>query len=82
MRVGIAEHYSVHAAAGLIVIEAAVRVGIAEHYSVHAAAGLINVAAVIIIVALCMLTGPFGGLRLQRLVAAELAADGPAGSAS
>ena len=65
-----------------LLIEAAVRVGIAEHYSVHAAAGLINVAAVIIIVALCMLTGPFGGLRLQRLLAAELAADGPAGSAS
>ncbi len=58
------------------------RVGIAEHYSVHAAAGLIDVAAVIISVARCMRTGPYGGLRLQRLLAAELAADGPAGSAS
>jgi uncharacterized membrane protein len=55
---------------------------IAERYSVHAAAGLINVAAVIIIVVLCMLTGPFGGLRLQRLLAAEPAADEPGRSAS
>jgi hypothetical protein len=65
-----------------LLIEAAVRVDIAERYSVHAAAGLVNVAAVIIIVALCILTGPFGGLRLQRLLAAELAADGPARPAS
>lgn len=65
-----------------LLIEATVRVGIVERYSVHAAAGLVNVAAVIIIVALCMLTGPFGGLRLHRLLAAELAADGPARPAS
>jgi hypothetical protein len=65
-----------------LLIEAAVRVYIAERYSVHAAAGLINVAAVIIIVVLCMLTGPFGGLRLQRLLAAEPAADEPGRSVS
>jgi hypothetical protein len=57
-----------------LLVEAGVRVGIVAHYSVHTAAGLVNVAAVVIIVALCLLTGPFGGLRLQRLLAADMAA--------
>jgi len=65
-----------------LLVEAAVRVGIVAHCSVHAAAGLVNVAAVVIIVILCVLTGPLGGVRLQRLLAAELAADRLAGLAS
>ena len=65
-----------------LLVEAAVRVGIAERYSVHAAVGLINIAAVTIIVALCLLTGPLGGRRLQRILATELAAGEPERSAS
>jgi hypothetical protein len=57
-----------------LLAEAAVRAGIVAHYSAHAAAGLVNVAAVIIIVILCLLTGPIGGVRLQRLLAVELSA--------
>ncbi len=55
-----------------LLADAAVRVGIVEHYSVHTAAGLVTVATVVIIVVLCLLSGPLGGLRLQRLLAAEL----------
>ena len=55
-----------------LLVEAAVRIGIVEHYSVHTAAGLVHVAAVGIVMALCVLTGPLG-LRLQRLLAAEVA---------
>jgi hypothetical protein len=40
---------------------------------VHTAAGLVTVATVVVIVVLCLLSGPLGGLRLQRLLAAELA---------
>jgi hypothetical protein len=57
-----------------LLVEAAVRIGIVEHYSVHTAAGLVNVAAVAIVVALCLLSGPLGGLRLQRLLTAAVAA--------
>lgn len=63
-----------------LLADAAVRVGIVEHYSVHTAAGLVTVATVVVIVVLCLLSGPLGGLRLQRLLAAELAtghAEGP-----
>ncbi len=65
-----------------LLAEAAVRVTIVVYFSVHTAAGLVNVAAVVIIVILCLLTGPLGGRRLQRLLAAELAAGQPAGAAS
>jgi hypothetical protein len=58
--------------AGLLT-DAAVRVGIVERYPVHTAAGLVTVAAAVIIVVLCLLSGPLGGLRLQRLLASELA---------
>jgi tetratricopeptide (TPR) repeat protein len=47
----------------------------APRYPVHTAAGLVTAAAVVIIVALCLLSGPLGGLRLQRLLASELATD-------
>jgi hypothetical protein len=50
-------------------VEAAVRIGIVEHYPVHTAAALVNVAAAAIITGLCLMTGPLGGLRLQRLLA-------------
>lgn len=56
-----------------LLFEAAVRIRIVVHYPVHTAAGLVNVAALVIIVALCVATGPLGGVRLQRLLAAELA---------
>ena len=56
-----------------LLVEAAVRVGIVERYPVHTAAGLVNVAAVAIVTVLCLLTGPLGGLRLRRLLAAEVA---------
>jgi hypothetical protein len=65
-----------------LLVEAAVRVGIVEHYSVHAAAGLVSAAAVVIIVALCLLSGPFGGVRLHRLLATELATDQAGGPQS
>jgi hypothetical protein len=52
-----------------LMVEAAVRVGIVAHYPVHTAAALVNLAAVAIITALCVMTGPLGGLRLQRLLA-------------
>ena len=52
-----------------LLFEAAVRIGIVEHYPVHTAAALVNVAAVGIILALCVVTGPLGGLKLQRLLA-------------
>jgi hypothetical protein len=52
-----------------LLFEAAVRVGIVEHYSVHAAAGLVNVAAAAIVTALCVVSGPLGGVQLQRLLA-------------
>jgi hypothetical protein len=55
-----------------LLAEAAACVGIVEQYPVHTAAGLVTVAAVIIIVALCLLSGPLGGLRLQRLRASIL----------
>ena len=48
-----------------LLFEAAVRIRIVVHYPVHTAAGLVNVAAVVIIVALCVATGPLGGVRLQ-----------------
>jgi hypothetical protein len=57
-----------------LLVEAAVRIGIVEHYSVHTAAGLVNVAAVAIVLALCLLSGPLGGVRLQRLLGAAVAA--------
>jgi hypothetical protein len=59
--------------AGLLV-EAAVRVAIVEHYSVHTAAGLVHVAGFSIVLALCLLSGPLGGLRLQRMLTAAVAA--------
>jgi hypothetical protein len=59
--------------AGLLV-EAAVRLGIVARYPVHTAAGLVNVAAIAIVVTLCVLTGPLGGLRLQRMLARDVAA--------
>jgi hypothetical protein len=65
-----------------LLAEAAVRVGIVMRFSVHVAAGLVNAAAVVIIVILCLLSGPLGGVRLQRLLAAELAAGQLAGRAS
>jgi hypothetical protein len=52
-----------------LMVEAAVRVGIVAHYPVHTAAALVNLAAAAIITALCVMTGPLGGLRLQRLLA-------------
>ncbi len=58
--------------AGLLA-EAAVRIGIVLRYPVHTAAGLVTAAAVVTIVVLCLLSGPLGGLRLQRLLASELA---------
>jgi hypothetical protein len=58
-----------------LLIEAAVRLGIVEHYSVHTAAGLVNLAAVAIVLALCLLSAPLGGIRLQRLLAAAVAAE-------
>lgn len=67
--------------AGLLA-EAAVRIGIVERYPVHIAAGLVTVASVIIIVVLCVLSGPLGGLRLQRLLASELATCQTEGSPS
>jgi hypothetical protein len=57
-----------------LLVEAAVRIAIVEHYSVHTAAGLVSGAAVAIVLTLCVLTGPLGGLRLQRLLAAAVAA--------
>lgn len=57
-----------------LLVDAAVRIGIVEHYSVHTAAGLVNVAAVAIVLALCLLTAPLGGVRLQRLLAGAVAA--------
>ena len=77
----IQRHLTVFWGIGLLV-EAAVRVAIVAHYSVHTAAGLVNVAAVVIIVFLCLLTGPLGGLRLQRLLAGELVAGQPGRAAS
>lgn len=56
-----------------LLAEAGVRIAIVAHYPVHTAAGLVSVAAVIIIVVLCLLSGPLGGVRLHRLLAAELA---------
>jgi len=50
--------------------EAGVRIAIVA----HSAAGLVSVVAGAIIVALCLLSGPPGGVRLHRLLAAELAA--------
>ena len=55
-----------------LLVEAAVRIGIVQPFSVHTAAGLVHVAAVGIVMAHCVLTGPLG-LRLQRLLAAEVA---------
>ena len=57
-----------------LVVEAAVRIGIVVRYPVHTAAGLVNVAAVAIVATLCVLSGPLGGIRLQRLLAADVAA--------
>lgn len=57
-----------------LLVEAAVRIAIVEHYSVHTATGLVNVAAVAIVLALCLLTAPLGGVRLQRLLEAAVAA--------
>ena len=65
-----------------LLADAVVRIAIVERYPVHTAAGLVPAAAVAIIVALCLLSGPLGGLRLQRLLAAELAARQPEGSLS
>jgi hypothetical protein len=65
-----------------LLADAAVRVGIVEHYSVHTAAGLGGAAAVVVIVVLCVLSGPLGGLRLQRLLSSQLAADQAEGSPS
>jgi hypothetical protein len=65
-----------------LIAEAGIRVGIVEHYSVHTAAGLVSLAAVVIIVALCLLSGPLGGLRLHRLLATELAIEQAGGSLS
>ena len=56
-----------------LLVEAAVRVGIVERFTVHTAAGLVNLAAAAIVRVLCLLTGPLGGLRLRRLLAAEVA---------
>jgi hypothetical protein len=67
--------------AGLLA-DAAVRIGIVERYPVHTAAGLVTAAAVIIIVILCLLSGPLGGVRLQRLLASELATRQTEGSPS
>jgi hypothetical protein len=55
-----------------LMFEACVRIGIVEHYPVHTAAALVNVAAAAIITALCVMTGPLGGLRLQRLLASAV----------
>jgi hypothetical protein len=55
-----------------LMVEAAVRIGIVEHYPVHTAAALVNVVAATIITALCVVSGPVGGLRLQRLLAATV----------
>jgi hypothetical protein len=54
-------------------IDAAVRVWIAVHLPVHVAVWLVNVPAVCIVVALCMMTGPLGALRLQRLLVTDIA---------
>jgi hypothetical protein len=55
-----------------LMVEAAVRIGIVAHYPVHTAAALVNVAAAVIVTALCVVTGPLGGMRLQRLLAAAV----------
>ena len=52
-----------------LMFEAAVRIGIVEHYPVHTAAALVNVAAGAIVTALCVVSGPLGGIQLQRLLA-------------
>jgi hypothetical protein len=62
-----------------LLVEAAVRLSIVEHYSVHTAAGLVNVAAVAIVLVLCLLSAPLGGMRLQRLLSAAVAAEQQAG---
>lgn len=56
-----------------LLVEAAVRVAIVLHYPVHTAAGLVHVGALGVIGALCMLSGPVGGLRLHRLLTQEAA---------
>src|SRR4051812_41854392 len=52
-----------------LMLEAAVRIGIVEHYPVHTAAALVNVAAAAVVTALCVVSGPLGGIQLQRLLA-------------
>jgi hypothetical protein len=66
-----------------LLVEAAVRIGIVAHYSVHTAAGLVHVAGVSIVLALCLLSGPLGGLRLQRmLIDAPAASEGESANSS
>jgi hypothetical protein len=60
-----------------LLVDAGVRVWIAVHLPVHIAVWLVNVPAVCIIVALCLMTGPLGALRLQRLLAIEIASGPP-----
>jgi hypothetical protein len=64
-------------AVGLL-IDAGVRVWIAVRLPVHVAVWLVNVPAVCIVVALCVMTGPLGAIRLQRLLVTDMAS----GSAS
>jgi hypothetical protein len=52
-----------------LLVEAAVRIGIVARYPVHTAAALVNIAAVTIVAALCVVSGPLGGVQLQRLLA-------------
>jgi hypothetical protein len=56
-----------------ILLEAGVRVWIAVRLPVQTAVWLVNVPAVCIIVALSLMSGPLGGLRLQRLLAWDIA---------
>jgi hypothetical protein len=56
-----------------LLTDAAVRVAIVVQYPVHTAAGLVSGAGVVIVAALCVVSGPLGGLQLYRLLAAELA---------
>ncbi len=49
-------------------VKAGARVAIVERFPIHQAVGLVNLPIVIIVVGLSILSGPLGGITLQRLV--------------
>lgn len=59
-----------------LLAEAPIRLAIVLHYPVHTAAGLVNVATLGVIGVLCILSGPAGGLRSQRMLTAQIAESG------